>query len=94
MNWDYYSTRDTGHNPETPVFSRIGKRLSMIIEELGFSKKVDEPSNGHEVKELLRCASSSCFDKGNICCKACDIKKCRYKCNFSNQKVCEHQFMG
>ena len=92
MNWDCYTTRNIEHIPEVSIVSRIGKRLFMMVEELGFNKNVDEQSNGHEVKKQLRCAISGCFDKDNICCKQCDIKKCRYKCNFVDKEVCEHQF--
>ena len=66
----------------------------MMVEELGFNKKLDEVSKKQKEIILLRCAASSCFDKYNICCKACDIKNCRYKCNFLDKKVCEHQYMG
>lgn len=93
MYWDCYSTTNKEHNPKMPIVSKIGKRLFMMIEELGFNRKVDELSNGHDVKKLLRCAASSCFDKDNICCKACDIKKCRYKCNFLDKGICEHQYL-
>lgn len=73
----------------------IAEKLIWIFwkraERLLFSKKADEESNGHVIKKQLRCAISSCFDKNDICCKVCDIKKCRYKCNFIDTELCEHQ---
>jgi hypothetical protein len=30
---------------------------------------------------------------GNICCKECSIKNCRYKCNFFDKEVCEHKYI-
>jgi hypothetical protein len=93
LNWDNCSARNIGYVPEVPTTVRIRKRLLMMVEELGYGKNVDKQSNGQEVKMLLRCDSSSCFDKYNICCKACDIKKCRYKCNYFDKDVCEHQFI-
>lgn len=53
---------------------------------------MDKESDAYVVKKQLRCTISGCFDKDNICCKACDIrKKCRFKCNFIDKEECEHQ---
>lgn len=92
MNLDYYGTKTTKHNPVISMAYGIIERLFIIAERSFFSKEIDDGSNGCVVKEQLRCAISGCFDKYNICCKACDIKKCRYKCNFIDKEVCEHQF--
>lgn len=70
----------------------VVKRFFAIGERSFFSKNADEEPNGHIVEKQLRCTVSSCFDKQNICCKACDIKNCRYKCNFMDKEVCEHEF--
>lgn len=66
---------------------------ALVIREDGplYRIGVDKESNGHNVKKLLRCTISGCFDKYNICCKACDIKKCRYKCNHMDEKECKYQ---
>lgn len=52
----------------------------------------DEKSNRHIVRKCLRCDISSCFDMGNICCKDCSIKNCRYKCDFADKENCEHKY--
>lgn len=93
MNLEFYKTKVSEDNPLAAAACRIAKKLLKIEEEPFFSKTVDEESKGHVVKKQLRCAVSSCFDKQNICCKECDIKKCRYKCNFIDKEVCEHQFI-
>lgn len=94
MNWNCNNAASESYSYGVPITTRIRKRLIMMVEELGFDKNVDMQSNGQEVKMLLRCTASSCFDKYNVCCKACDIKKCRYKCNHFDKDVCEHQFIG
>lgn len=93
MNLDYYRTKNVKHNPVISIAYRIIERLFMIDARPLLSKKVDDESNGRAVEKQLRCAVSGCFDKYNICCKACDIKKCRYKCNHIDEEVCEHQFI-
>jgi hypothetical protein len=30
---------------------------------------------------------------GSICCKECNIKNCRYKCDFIDREVCEHEYI-
>ncbi len=52
---------------------------------------MDKEPNEPVAKKQIRCAISGCFDKYDICCKECDIKNCRYKCNFIDREVCEHQ---
>lgn len=69
----------------------MAKRLLASEKGVFFSVGMDEKSSKYVVRKQLRCAISSCFDKNNICCKVCDIKKCRYKCNFLDKEVCEHQ---
>jgi uncharacterized protein YutE (UPF0331/DUF86 family) len=71
--------------------AEIARALHKKVEQLFFNEEMDNMSSYYVVKKQLRCAVSSCFDKYNICCKACDIKKCRYKCNFINKEVCEHE---
>jgi hypothetical protein len=65
----------------------------LVIREDGpfYRYGMDKESNGHNVKKSLRCTISGCFDKYNICCKACDIKKCRYKCNHMHEEECKYQ---
>ena len=91
MNFEFYKTKDSKYNPVIAIACGIVKRLFAIEKGPFFNKEMDYESNGHIVKKLLRCTISSCFDKNNICCKVCDIKKCRYKCNFIDKDVCEHQ---
>lgn len=70
----------------------VARRLFIIGGRGFFCENVDAESNGHVMKKQLRCAISTCFDKGSICCKVCDIKNCRYKCNFIDKVVCENQY--
>ncbi len=91
MNSEYYKSEREKRNPIIVLVKKLIWILRKKAEQLFFSRKVDKESNGHIVEKQLRCAISSCFDKNNICCKACDIKKCRYKCNFIDKEVCEHQ---
>ena len=93
MSLDNYVTKNAGQNPSISVVCESVEKLFIVAETPLPSKPMDDVSNGQAVESPLRCAISSCFDKGNICCKACDIKKCRYKCNFIDKKVCEHQFI-
>lgn len=91
---DFYKIKNSGQNPVMSLVFRIAERLFMITGKPFFNSNMDGESKEYEVKKLLRCAISGCFDKDNICCKACDIrKKCRYKCNFIDKEVCEHQFI-
>lgn len=93
MNLEFIKTRNSKANSAVAMVCEAAKRLFRIEEEPFNGEKMDGGSNGHIVKGQLRCAVSGCFDKDNICCKECDIKKCRYKCNFVDKDVCEHQFM-
>lgn len=80
-------------NAATAIAYGIIERLSERKEEPLSDTDIDDKSNGHIVKRQLRCAVSGCFDMDNICCKDCYIKNCRYKCNFIDKEVCEHQFI-
>lgn len=92
MDLELKKARHTKNNPAITIAFEIVKRL-FKIEKVSFdSKEMGEKSSGRYVKKQLRCAVSGCFDKDNICCKECDIKKCRYKCNFIDREVCEHQY--
>ncbi len=93
MNLELYKTSNPKGNTVIAVVYGAAKRLFRIEEEPLSDKEMDEGSNGRIVKKQLRCAVSGCFDKDNICCKECDIKKCRFKCNFIDKEVCEHQFI-
>lgn len=79
-------------NSMVSIACGVIKRLFAIGERGFFSENADRESNGHIVEKQLRCTISSCFDKQNICCKACDIKNCRYKCNFIDKEVCDYQY--
>ncbi|MGE5633313.1 MAG: helix-turn-helix transcriptional regulator [Caulobacteraceae bacterium] len=87
----YYKLESGQRNPTIALAGRLAKILGNKVELLFFNDNMDKTSNGHMVKEQLRCAISGCFDKYNICCKVCDIKNCNYKCNFINDKECKHQ---
>ncbi len=91
MSSEYYKSEIKKKNSVITTAEKLMHTLQKRVERLFFSRKVDEGSNGHIVKTQLRCTISSCFDKNNLCCKVCDIKKCRYKCNFIDKEVCEHQ---
>ncbi|MHB1394747.1 MAG: hypothetical protein ACYCYE_17110 [Clostridia bacterium] len=91
MNLKLNKTKYSKRNPVMSIAYEIVKNLFTIERESFFIKKMDNESNGHIVKKQLRCTISSCFDMHNICCKVCDIKKCRYKCNFIDKEECEHQ---
>lgn len=93
MNLEFCSLRETKCNTAIATAIAAMKRLFAMEEESLPDADMDEGSNGQSVKKPLRCSISGCFDKYNICCKACDIKKCRYKCNFLDKEVCEHQFI-
>ena len=85
--------KNSSQNPVMSISYLIKEGFFMITGKPFFNKNMDGESKEYEVKKLLRCAVSGCFDKHNICCKACDIKKCRYKCNFVDKEVCEHQYL-
>jgi len=91
MNSEYYKSeiRKKGNILSRAV--RLIRTLCGRVEQLLFSRKLEKEPNDHTMKKQLRCTISSCFDKHNICCKVCDIKKCRYKCNFIDKEECEHQ---
>jgi hypothetical protein len=91
MGSEYYKCESEKQGPDMTSVEMLIYSLRKLVERLFLSKKADKEVNGHIVKNQLRCAISSCFDKNNICCKVCDIKKCRYKCNFIDTEVCEHQ---
>jgi uncharacterized protein YutE (UPF0331/DUF86 family) len=75
------------------IACQVAKRLFAIGERRFFVESMDEESNGRVVKKQLKCAISSCFDMGSICCKECTIKNCRYKCDFIDREVCEHEYI-
>lgn len=81
----------SGYIASKSMVARAVKKIRNSAERRLYVGNMDDASNGQTVKKQLRCAISSCFDKNNICCKECDIKSCRYKCNFIDQEVCEHQ---
>lgn len=91
MGSEYYKSESEKRVPEMTILEVLVYSSRKLVERLFFSKKADKESDGHTVKKQLRCTISSCFDKNNICCKVCDIKKCHYKCNFMDKEVCEHQ---
>ncbi|HYF83775.1 MAG TPA: hypothetical protein VEB00_12190 [Clostridia bacterium] len=91
MGSEYYKCESEKRGPEMTIVEMLIYSLRKLADRLFFSKNVDKESDGHIVKKQLRCAISSCFDKNNICCKVCDIKKCRFKCNFIDKEVCDHQ---
>lgn len=71
---------------------RLAGGLAVKERKTLFGIEMDIESNGHNVKKQLKCTISSCFDKNNTCCKACDIrKKCRFRCNFLDMEECPHQ---
>lgn len=43
-------------------------------------------------KAVQSCSRSSCFDKGNICCKYCKKEDCAFKCDNMKNKECEHRY--
>lgn len=43
-------------------------------------------------KTQKNCSRSSCFDKGNICCKYCKEEKCEFKCDDAKNKECEYRY--
>ena len=84
----------TGCESYTPMRSTgyiMAEELLVRERKSFFITKTDKESNPYIVKKQLRCSISGCFDKYNICCKACDIKKCRYKCNYMDKEECEYQ---
>lgn len=84
---------DYGQNSMITNACGIARKLFTVNERGIFIKNRDKKSNGHVVKKCLRCDISSCFDMGNICCKECSIKNCRYKCNFADKENCEHKYI-
>jgi len=78
------------NRPEIPGILRY---LGGLYAQAGLIENMDIMSNGQGVKVQLRCSSSGCFDMHNICCKACGIKKCRYKCNYIDSEICEYQYI-
>lgn len=71
----------------------IKKALSAMAVTFGFNKSQAAPPETVNAKVMQRCGNSGCLDKNDICCKACDIEKCRYKCEFIDMEVCEHQYL-
>jgi len=43
-------------------------------------------------KTIEHCSKSSCFDKGDICCKYCEEMKCSFKCDDSKNRKCEYRY--
>lgn len=93
MNWGPGEISNFKGNCAIPTVFGIVIRLFKLGNEPFLSTNVDEASKGHVARKQLRCAISSCFDMGNICCKECSIKNCRYKCNFIDKEVCEHKYI-
>lgn len=89
----YYKIESGRRNPTMALAGEIARALHKKVELLFFSEGMDNMSKGDNVKKQLRCAVSGCFDKHNICCKACDIKGCRFKCNFIKEEICKHQYL-
>lgn len=81
-------------NPMISAACAAVKRLFAIDESCFSIKNMDEESSGHTVEKQLKCAVSSCLDMGSICCKECNIRDCRYKCDFVDKEVCNHQFFN
>lgn len=82
-----------GQNSMICIACEAVRRIFTKEKQWFFAKNVDNESHGHVVKKQLRCGISSCFDMGNICCKECNIKDCRYKCDFIYKEVCEHEYI-
>lgn len=80
-------------NSMVSVACQVARKLFTIDAECFFAENMDEESNGHVVGKPLKCVISSCFDMGSICCKECNIKNCRYKCDFIDREVCEHEYI-
>lgn len=93
MNLELYNIRNLKVKSAIVIICGVVRKLFILEDTLSNNSKMDEESNTYVVKKQLRCAISGCFDKNNICCKECDIKKCRYKCNFIDKDICEHQFI-
>jgi hypothetical protein len=93
MNLQIFSSRTLGYN--LLVFNALeyAKKFFAMGAKQQMRNNMDNMSDAHEIKKQLRCSISGCFDKDNLCCKACDIKNCRYKCNNLHKKVCENQFV-
>lgn len=87
----YYKIESGKRNPTIALAGRIAKILGKRVEQLFFNEAAYEGPDKNPVKKQLRCTISTCFDMQNICCKACDIKKCRYICNYIDKVECEHQ---
>lgn len=93
MDWDYFDVERTVRSSTESVLPMVGRELMATATMLGLIKDMDMASRGRGVKTLLRCSCSSCFDKHNICCKACDINTCFYRCEFLDKEECEYQFL-
>lgn len=91
MNCSLGKARIIKESYAIPMVFGIVKRMFKTVYKSYHNKSMDERSNGHVVKKQLKCAVSSCFDRQDICCKECNIKGCRYKCNYLDKEVCEHQ---
>ncbi|MGI6586402.1 MAG: hypothetical protein GX301_09980 [Gracilibacteraceae bacterium] len=78
-------------NPAISAACAAVKRLFTIDGRCFSIKNMDEKSDGHVVEKQLKCAVSSCLDMGSICCKECSIRNCRYKCDYVDKEICNHQ---
>lgn len=43
-------------------------------------------------KTIEHCSKSSCFDKGDICCRYCKESKCKFKCIDVKSKECQFRY--
>lgn len=92
MYWYYYRSKYPKRYPGLLIAYEVLRNLFSINVGHKFSLNKDDKSKKNIMERQLRCAASGCFDKADICCKECDIKTCRYKCNFMDKEACEHQF--
>lgn len=83
--------RENGYAMQTNYGVR--KVFSAVAEAFGLNRNQEPLPETVNPKVLLRCGNSGCLDKNDICCKACDIEKCRYKCDFLGMEICEHQYL-
>jgi len=84
---------DFRQNSAISLACQVARRLFTIGKRCIIVEDMDKESNGHVVKKQLKCAISSCFDMGNICCKECNIKNCRFKCDFIDKETCDHEYI-
>ena len=87
---DYMSKTFGGDGLEGKYGSGL---LAAVAEAFGFDKRPEVLPEVVNAKVMQRCGNSGCLDKNDICCKACDIEKCRYKCDFLDKEICDHQYL-